>query len=173
MENNENKNENVVDLNKKNEETQAQEENKNSEESKESSDSLFKGDEVVASSKGQFTLDFFGDEKQKQEEEEKEKKEEEEKKKKAKNTASQTKQKEHKVERDWTVTFGPESHSVYEFLPDVKEGEKVDMDKLREEMEQDYFALSKSRTRWDYSDAEKKIVHAVATGTAKGAVRCV
>lgn len=132
---------------------------------------------IVSSEDGTLTLDFFGDIKAKQEEEEKKKIEEEKARKEAteknkskinKRENQQAKKESVKINRDWTISYAAQSYTVSEFITDLKDGDEVEVEVLRQKMEEEFFEFSKQRTRFEF-DLERRIVFPIVTGSHKGA----
>lgn len=153
-----------------------------------------KEDSLVAQADGQFSL--FGDDAilSEPKEEEQPKKDEDDKKAKpksssskssakttgkassksktgAKPTTSASKKKPQDIEvtDEWTIHYATHTFSVTDFVNPMPSSGKVKLEEIRQEMEKEFYEMTKERTKWDYNEDDKRLFPDV-TGTSKGAL---
>ena len=129
--------------------------------------SLF-GDEAIIVEPNQEKnqgINLFNEDEIKEAEEKKKQKQVKPAKAKAQPPAKPEK-KEIKVDHTWSIAYYGNTFTVQEFFPDLSEGQTVTLDELREEMQKEYFEMSRERTFFEV-DEERKIVIPIVKGTSK------
>jgi hypothetical protein len=82
------------------------------------------------------------------------------------NLPAKPEKKEIKVDHSWIISYYGNRFTVREFFPNLGEGETVTLEKLRQEMQKDYFEMSKERTDFEV-DEERKVIIPIVKGTSK------
>lgn len=82
-------------------------------------------------------------------------------------TASKKKSQDILITDDWTVHYATHTFKVSDFVKTTKPSEEINLEVLRQSMEQEFFEMTKERTRWDY-DLDNKRLFPDVIGTDKG-----
>lgn len=73
-----------------------------------------------------------------------------------------------KVHGDWNIDYYGNSFEVSDFVDEIPE-EGIEIDVLREEMQKEFFGLSKERAYWEV-DEQNEYIFMFVKGTSKGSL---